>query len=567
MSSQEKLDGFIFMCNRMTKPECYRFRVFGLPAGRREVVEKIHPGAYLFLFDTDVKVLYGIYMATSSGQLRIEPLAFGQRFPAQVRFKIYQDCLPLPENCFKQAIEDNYQKDSNKFTPELSITQVRSLLALFRPLPALSTVPRHPILKDPSLLSLPPANDVIHQISRPSLSQDSMSRMSPNQVPWQFNYKHVNELDEPPPPGYSYPAANTMPSVASAQFVPSQASRVQLHPLASQLTLEGTYGAGIDRSFTQPVPNTHYTHRNIHNPQPEIHSSMVNRGSGHPQSWQDPQHAAHHSILHSQPEIHSSVGSMGNSYTQPLQDPQSWQDPQHARHSILSLQPEINSSMGTMGTSHTQPLQDPQSWQVLQHARHNILHSQPEIHSSMGTMGVSHTQPLQDPQHPHQSSQNPLSDFHSGVVNVGSSHAQSLQNPHYTHQNIPNQQPDSYSNVRNLVRSYGQSLPDPQYPYQNTLNLQPDFNSSTVNMDHANLMMQSQYYPYVPQEVGSATNSYQWPGAIHGVVSSNQKVGTGAEYYQPSMQTNDNIATQEHAVSHYYIAGASSQPVESHVQM
>ncbi|XP_019414903.1 PREDICTED: uncharacterized protein LOC109326643 isoform X1 [Lupinus angustifolius] len=490
MSNQEKLDGFIFMCNRMTKPECYRFRVFGLPAGRREVVEKIHPGAYLFLFDTDVKLLYGIYMATSSGQLRIEPLAFGQRFPAQVSFKIYQDCLPLPENCFKQAIEDNYQKDSNKFTPELSITQVRSLLALFRPLPALSTVPRHPILKDPSLLSLPPANNVIHQISRPSLSQDAMSRMSPNQVPWQFNYRYVNELDEPPPPGYSYPAANTMASSASARFVPSQASRVQLHPLASQLTSEGTYGAGRGRSFTKPMPDPHYTHQNIVNPQPEIHSSVVNRGSGHPQSWQDPQHA-----------------------------------------------------------------------------HHNILHSQPEIHSSMGTMGNSHTQPLQDPQYPQQSIQNPPSDFHSGVVNVGSSHVQSLQNPHYTHQNIPNQQPDSYSSMINLVRSYGQSLPDPQYPYQNNLNLQPDFNSSTVNMDHANLMMQSQYYPYVPQEVGSATNSYQWPGAIQGVVSSNQQVGTGAEYYQPSMQTNNNIATQENAVRHYYLAGASSQPVESHAQM
>ncbi|KAE9604233.1 hypothetical protein Lal_00001655 [Lupinus albus] len=459
MSNQEKLDGFIFMCNRMTKPECYRFRVFGLPAGRREVVEKIHPGAFLFLFDTDVKLLYGIYMATSSGKLMIEPLAFGQRFPAQVRFKIYQDCLPLPENCFKQAIEDNYQKDSNKFTPELNIRQVRSLLALFRPLPALSTVPRHPILKDPSMLPLPPANDVIHQFSRPSLSQDAMSRMSPNQVPWQFNYKHVNELDEPPPPGHSYPVANTMASYASAHFVPSQASRVQLHPVASQLTLEGTYGAGIGRSFNQPMPDPYYTHQNILNLQPKIHSSVV-----------------------------------------------------------------------------------------------------------------SHAQPLQDPQHPHQSIQNPPSDFHSRVVNVGSSHAQSLQNLHYTHQNIPNLQPDSYSSMINLVRSYGQQLPDPQYPYQYTLNLQPDFNSSTVNMDHANLTMQlndssSQYYPYVPQEVGSATNSYQWPGAIQGAVSSNEQVGTGAEYYQPSMQTYNNIATQENSVSHYYSADASSQPVESNVQM
>lgn len=86
MDIQDKVAGFIFMCNRMTKPECYRFRVFALPAGRREIVKKINPGAYLFLFDTDVKLLYGIYLATSAGMLNLEPLAFGGRFPAQVRF-------------------------------------------------------------------------------------------------------------------------------------------------------------------------------------------------------------------------------------------------------------------------------------------------------------------------------------------------------------------------------------------------------------------------------------------------------------------------------------------------
>lgn len=123
--------GMIFMCSSKTKKDCYRYKVLGLPENKKDIVLKIYEGMRLFLYDFDLRLMYGVYKAAGPGGYNIEPRAFKSAFPAQVRFTVLEDCLPLAEEKFKKVIKDNYYT-KNKFDGQLTSEQVKNLCNLFR---------------------------------------------------------------------------------------------------------------------------------------------------------------------------------------------------------------------------------------------------------------------------------------------------------------------------------------------------------------------------------------------------------------------------------------------------
>ncbi|KAI3737467.1 hypothetical protein L2E82_27471 [Cichorium intybus] len=265
-NKKSEFSGYIFMCSKKTKPECYINRVFGLPFGRREVVEKIKPGTKLFLFDTDVKLLYGVYEASSNGGMNLEPTAFGGMFPAQVRFRIHKDALPLPLSSFRHAIKDNYR--GSKFAPELNSQQVSALLSLFSPISARLSGERYPTAPNgvPEPRRIPATNNgwistPLQNTYRQPMHNLPQQIMRPQNVvnPHLHNCHPAVTHQAPPPPGHRYQFTENL------QPYPSYMAMHEMHPLDQGVGLDGGHresvGNHVDGYFGHnpyPVPPPAY---------------------------------------------------------------------------------------------------------------------------------------------------------------------------------------------------------------------------------------------------------------------------------------------------------------------
>jgi DNA modification methylase len=91
------MKGFIFACTDKTEKECFDRMIFSTNKLYSDEVLQIKKGDYLFLYNIDKDVLYGIFRAVSDGGKNIEPDAWGGKYPYQVILEKNENSIILKE--------------------------------------------------------------------------------------------------------------------------------------------------------------------------------------------------------------------------------------------------------------------------------------------------------------------------------------------------------------------------------------------------------------------------------------------------------------------------------------
>ena len=101
---KESLKAYIFMCNWETYEECIKKSLFGVS---QAYVSDIVPGDLCFLYQYDLKILYGVWAAASVAGWH-DPKAWNGRFKHQVRVQLQGEKIKqIPFSQVQYLIENS----------------------------------------------------------------------------------------------------------------------------------------------------------------------------------------------------------------------------------------------------------------------------------------------------------------------------------------------------------------------------------------------------------------------------------------------------------------------------
>jgi DNA modification methylase len=123
--------GYVFACTNTSQDECFKRLLFGSSKVYGAVAMRVKKGDFLFLWNLDSDLLYGVFKAVTDGQLNMVGNAWKGKYPYQVKVEPLGKIVPL-ENTKKLLTALNVDRSSpiNKST---TIT----ILELFRPIDVL----------------------------------------------------------------------------------------------------------------------------------------------------------------------------------------------------------------------------------------------------------------------------------------------------------------------------------------------------------------------------------------------------------------------------------------------
>ena len=88
---------FVFACTNSSQNECFERLLFGSSKVNGAVAMRVKKGDFLFLWNLDSDLLFGMFRAATDAQLNIAPEAWGGNYPYQVKVEPLGKIVPLKD--------------------------------------------------------------------------------------------------------------------------------------------------------------------------------------------------------------------------------------------------------------------------------------------------------------------------------------------------------------------------------------------------------------------------------------------------------------------------------------